>query len=87
MEFERLVSWKNGRNGAIAGTVGGVVFKDFKTADNLEAGIMYERISVGDDIAMVDGGLFVGRTANTESALDRASPHGIISPRSENFSI
>jgi hypothetical protein len=32
---------------------------------------------------MVVGGLVVGRSANTESDLDSASPHGIIGPRSE----
>ena len=32
---------------------------------------------------MVVGGLVVGRSANTETSMDAASPHGIIGPRSE----
>ena len=31
--------------------------------------------------------MVIGRTENTEEALDIASPHGIIAPRTENFSI
>ena len=37
--FERLTSYKNGRNGAIADVVGDVRFIDFKVADNRLAGI------------------------------------------------
>ena len=33
-EFLNLVSYKNGRNGAIAERVGAVQFHNFKTADN-----------------------------------------------------
>ena len=33
-KFTNFTAWKNLRNGAIAGTVGRVVFKDFKVADN-----------------------------------------------------
>ena len=29
----------------------------------------------------------IGRTSNTEAALDNSKPHGIITPRSENFAI
>jgi hypothetical protein len=39
----------------------------------------------GDDYAQIDGALVIGRTSNTESLLDEASPHGIITPRTENF--
>lgn len=37
--FDNFVGWKNGRNGAIAKTVGDVRFNNFKTADNILAGI------------------------------------------------
>jgi hypothetical protein len=37
--FDNFVGWKNNRNGAIAKTVGDVRFNNFKTADNLLAGI------------------------------------------------
>ena len=32
--FTDFTGWKNGRNGAIAGTVGAVVFDNFKVIDN-----------------------------------------------------
>lgn len=44
--FEGLVSWKNGRNGAITQRVGDVRFKDFKVADNNECGIEIGESSV-----------------------------------------
>ena len=31
--------------------------------------------------------MVIGKTLNTEEALDMANPHGIIAPRSENFTI
>jgi len=39
--FDDLTSWKNGRNGAIAETVGDVRFHNFKTADNILAGMEF----------------------------------------------
>jgi hypothetical protein len=41
-EFKNFTSYKNSRNGAIAGNVGDVRFVDFITADNKEAGIEFE---------------------------------------------
>lgn len=89
MTFQDVTSWKNQRNGAIGGLMGDVVFKNFKTADNFLAGIEFEKVAVeiGDGRAMVDGGLIIGKSANTETFLEMGSPHGIISPRSEMFSI
>lgn len=37
--LERFVGWKCGRNGAIAETLGDVHLNNFKTADNILAGI------------------------------------------------
>lgn len=86
--FYRHLSYKNGRNGAIAERVGAVEFIDFKTADNVLAGIeMSLTEDVIDGYANVIGGVIVGRSANTEADIDAASPHGIIGPRSEGFSI
>jgi hypothetical protein len=86
--FERLTSWKNNRNGAIAGKVGDVRFIDFKVADNILAGIEFERTdTTADNMAGVYNGLIVGRSSNTEELLDLSNPHGIIAPRSENFTI
>lgn len=70
--------------------MGDVRFNNFKTADNILAGIEIEIFSfyTGDvDMGGVYNALVIGRTANTELKLDVASPHGIIGPRSENFVI
>jgi hypothetical protein len=76
-----LVAYKNSRNGAIADRVGGIMFHNFKTADNLLAGM---EMSLTDDIVdgwtKIVGGLVIGRTENTEEELDKASPRGIIGP-------
>lgn len=75
-------------NGAIADRVGAVQFHNFKTADNLIGGMEF---SLTDDIidgyAKIIGGLVIGKSDNTDAELDAASPHGIITPRTENFSI
>ncbi len=84
--FTNFLSYKNGRNGAIAERVGGIEFVDFKVADVKLAGA---EMSLTDDLpegyTKISGGLFVGRSENTEADLDNASPRGIIAPRSENF--
>ena len=86
--FENLVSWKNGRNGAIAERVGAVQFINFKTADNILAGMEYSLTEdIIDGYAKISGGLVIGRTSNTEEALESAAPHGIITPRTEGFLI
>lgn len=88
-EFRNLVSYKNGRNGAITERTGGVKFIDFKTADNILAGMEFSETNKVpfDGYTMVKGGIVVARSANTESEMDAASPHGIIGPRSEWFGI
>lgn len=89
-QFRNLLSYKNGRNGAIAERVGAVQFHDFKTADNKLAGM---EVSLTEDIidgyAKIVGGLVVGRSANADPDLDglAVGPHGIITPRTENFRI
>lgn len=87
--FYNLTSWKNGRNGAIAKTVGDVRFHDFKVADNILAGIEMSvtNENTGDGGAGVYNALVIGRTANEEAKLLQSSPKGIISARSENFTI
>ena len=87
-EFRNLVSYKNGRNGAIAERVGAVQFHNFKTADNVLAGIEFSLTEdIIDGYAKIVGGLVVGRTENSQEEIDIGSPHGIITPRTENFSI
>jgi hypothetical protein len=83
-----LTSWKNGRNGAIAEKVADVRFYNFKTADNILAGMEFSLTDeAADNMAQINGGLVIGRSANSEPRLEEASPHGIITPRSENFTV
>jgi len=87
-KYTEFVGWKNGVNGAIAGGVGAVQFIDFKTADNLVAGIEFETVwDIIDGYAKVINAVCVGRTSNSAAELDAATPHGIIAPRSEHFTI
>ena len=87
--FYNLVSYKNKRNGAIVELSGAVQWHNFKTADNLQVGMEYSRITsdTNDGLAMIVGGLVIGRSENTEEALDWASPKGIVTARTENFSV
>ena len=87
-EFRNLISFKNGRNGAIAESVGAVQFIDFKVADNKLAGM---EVSLSDKIingyAKIVNGVTFGYTENADTIVTEDSPRGIITPRSENFSI
>jgi len=86
--FNGLVGYKCNRNGAIAEKVGNVQFENFKVADNLLAGIEFSVTADADPfMAKINKALIIGKTDNTETLLDRASPHGIITPRTENFLI
>lgn len=86
--FNGLTSWKNGRNGAIAEKVGDVRFQNFKVADNILAGIEFSLTDdYGEDTTRIDNALVIGRTENTEAALDSAEPYGIIGPRTDNFRV
>ena len=54
-------------------------------ADNVLAGIEIERdVNAGEGIGYVDGALIVGRTT-ANSASFSASPHGLISPRTDRW--
>lgn len=86
--FHRFTGYKSGRNGAIAERVGAVQFIDFKTADNILAGIeMSLTEDMIDGYAKVVNSLTIGMSDFGEGDLLGASPHGIISPRSEGFTI
>jgi len=66
-----LTSWKNGINGAIAEKVGDVRFHNFKVADNKLAGIEFGLTDdYGDNTTRINGALIVGRTNNSELALE-----------------
>ena len=47
--FTDVTSWKNKRNGAIVGRVADTRLINFKTADNILAGIEFERTDRGGD--------------------------------------
>jgi hypothetical protein len=68
--------------------VGAVFFKDFKTADNILAGIEFELTwECEDGTCGIDGATIVGKTSNADSTLEGSSPAGIITPRSENMRV
>jgi len=86
--FDDFTGWKNNRNGAIAEKVGDVHFNNFKVADNIMAGIEFSLTDeYGDDHAQINGALVIGYSSNADGALTGAAigPHGIITPRTENF--
>jgi hypothetical protein len=86
--FYNLTSWKNGRNGAIAERVGDVRFHNFKVADNKLAGIEFSLTDeYGDNTTTINNALIIGRTNNSETALEMSRPFGIIGPRTENFRV
>ena len=89
-KFNGFTGWKNNRNGAICERAGAIQFRNFKVADNLLAGIEFEFAHefFGDqDYAGVFDALIIGKTLNTEPLLESKSPHGIIGPRSNGFTI
>jgi hypothetical protein len=89
-KFENHLSYKNRKNGSIAERLGYVQFLNFKVADNRVGGM---EVSLTEDIdngyAKISDALIVGRSANTEADLDdlEIGPHGIITPRSEGFTV
>jgi hypothetical protein len=59
-----------------------VHFNDFKTADNILAGIEFSLTGemIGE-YAQINGALIIGKSNNTDYVLDVMSPHGIITSR------
>ena len=87
--YEDFVSYKNGRNGVISEKTGHVQFKNIKTADNILAGMEVSVVTNTEvDTCYFDDFMVVGfSTGNSDDPLlDAASPHGIITPRTEKFS-
>ncbi|CDW80878.1 ipt tig domain containing protein [Stylonychia lemnae] len=86
--FINLTSWKNVRNGAIAEQVGDVRFVNFKVADNLVGGIEFSLTGdVADGYAQIIDALVIGHSQNAEQITMDSTFHGIITPRSENFTV
>jgi hypothetical protein len=64
---DNFTGWKCGRNGAIAERMGNVRWNNFKTADNMLAGIEFSLTDeLSDDMAQIHNALVVGRTNNSE---------------------
>lgn len=86
--FVNYTGYKNQRNGAIAERVGDVRFVNFKVADNILAGIEFSLTDqTMDGTAMIANALVVGHSANADDETKSNSPHGIITPRTENFQV
>ena len=67
-DFTNFIGYKNRRDGAIAQGIGHVTFTNFKTADNLKAGMEVSTVSASQDgLAMIRGGFVVGLSENSES--------------------
>jgi hypothetical protein len=64
-DFTNFVGYKNRRDGAIAQGIGHVTFTNFKTADNMKAGMEVSTINSSEDgLAMIRGGFVVGLSEN-----------------------
>lgn len=77
------------RDGLIGQGIGDVTFTNFMVADNMKAGMEISTIDSGveDGLAKIIDGIVVGRSANTNAELDAESPSGIITPRTERFTV
>ncbi|TNV88211.1 hypothetical protein FGO68_gene8985 [Halteria grandinella] len=85
--FINFTSYKNQRNGAIAFDVGDVRLENFKVADNLLAGIEFEKtlnITNGTGVHIYNA-LIVGRSKNADELTNTTDSRGIIGSRTENF--
>ena len=61
-------------------------FHEFKTADNGKAGIEVTNTGSSDDTVGIYDALLIGKTLNAPEGWSK-SPHGIITPKNENFVI
>jgi len=88
-QYKNLVSYKNKRNGAIIERAGAIEWHNFKTADNFETGMEMSRTDDNKKggYAKIIGGLVIGKSENTEISLDIRSPVGVVTPRTEYFSM
>mmetsp|Transcript_29266 Transcript_29266/g.28408 ORF Transcript_29266/g.28408 Transcript_29266/m.28408 type:complete len:136 (-) Transcript_29266:3369-3776(-) len=87
-KYEKFLGYKNKINGAIAERMGDVWFRDFKVADNLVAGIEFSLTGeVGDNAARISKAIVVGHSANDLEMIASGTRYGIITPRTENFTV
>lgn len=87
--YKDFTGWMNVENGAITEINGDVRFENFKIADNMIAGIEFSVIddSIRDGLAQINNAFIVGHSANANAETLGSSPHGVITPRTENFSV
>jgi len=84
--FWNYTGWKCNRDGAIGKKLGWVKFNNFKAADNRETGIqMSQTFLIGNYSGVFGNNLVVGQSNNTEPALLRSNPTGVVGPRTENW--
>lgn len=83
--YQDFTAYKCGRNGVIGGELGAVTFKNIAAIDNGIAGLEIEKVvDVFDNIGKVEDSFIVGRS---DAWAGSGSPHGIISPRSDKWTI
>lgn len=84
--LEDFTSYKNMRDGSMAVAVGAVQFWNFKTADNIDAGVeVHDCGTIPLGYSKIVDSLHLGKSSNTETLLDEAAPVGIWMPSSDNF--
>ena len=67
---------------------GDVRFINFKVADNLVCGIEFSLTDqTADGKAQINNALVVGNSANSEPITNESPMHGIITARTENFTV
>jgi hypothetical protein len=95
-QYTGFKSWKNGRNGIIGGELGKVVFKDVTLSDNMVAGFEveedvnptnYANGNDGSNKGYLDGGVIIGRNPDNIGDFAGVAPHGVITPRTERYTI
>ena len=79
-QYKNLVSYKNKRNGAIVERAGAIEWINFKVADNMEVGMEMSRTDDNKQggWAKITGGLVIGKSENTEEALEKKENQGRI---------
>ena len=85
--YENFVGYKCKRNGVIGGNLGAVTLRNIATVDNGIAGIEIEKVvNVQDGVGKVENSFVVGRSM-TQWDGGSSSPHGVISPRTDKWTI
>lgn len=85
--YEDFVAYKNIRNGVIGGNFGAVTLRRISAVDNGLVGIEIEKVvDVHDEVAKLEDSFVVGRSMDNWDGGSR-SPHGVVSPRTDKWTI